>query len=109
MENKTYYKPYYSPIFYGHTKELSNKCWDEVWAYIDTLDLKPLIEKFSDQEVWDLMKYIEKEYPYSNELFSSLFAGISESSFIVFLESKFRNNVVVSELTKQIIQYRGDN
>lgn len=109
MENKDYFLPYRNPNFYGYTREASHRSWLEVWKYIDKLDLEPLIERFADEDIYNLMDYLEKEYPYSNEVFSSLFDGISEYDFSQFLEVKFKDKVMISEVTTQIIRYRRDN
>lgn len=90
-------KPYSDKVarFYGYTKEESKQAWNDVWCFINTIDVPSEIDKYKGNAscnhviLYDFMEYLNDKYPYNNGMFESIFDGISAFEFEEYIEYKY--------------------
>lgn len=96
--------------FYKQTKENSENAWEDVWNFINKLDIPLEIEDYKLEtgyypiEVNNFMHYLEEKYPYQNCVFESLFDGVTTYEFVDYLEYKYNKEMKISEETQLFIQ-----
>lgn len=100
--------------FRKHTKEDSENAWEDVWTFINKLDMPLEIAKYelevghNELEVSNFMWYLEEEYPYQNCVFESLFDGITEYEFVEYLEYKYKGKIRIFEEVRSFIENKED-
>lgn len=85
-------KPYeWTGSINGKSPEISKKCWDNLWEFINNLDiLEEITTMFKNNRIYKCMEYIELKYPYNDgEVFESLFDGVNEEEFSYYIEKKY--------------------
>lgn len=70
---------------------------NNVFNYLDTIDLLSDIKLFDGDEVWELMKVLDRKYPYKDQYSETLFDVVTEDEFANYLRNKY--NITIKEKT----------
>ena len=90
-------KPYeWSGIIYGFTKEESKNAWDNVWEFINNIDMLKEFEEFKkvnddNFDLYNFKEYIEEKYEYHCKVADTLFDFIGVDEFADYLKKKYDN------------------
>lgn len=63
---------------------------NNVFTFLDTIDLKPYLNQFKNKTIKELMDKLESDYPYTDDSSESLFDYVSEDEFIYYLIEKYK-------------------
>ena len=70
-----------------------NNAINNVFSYLDTLDLNPYINTFKNKKVEDLMDKLEVIFPYKDGFSETLFDAIAEDEFVDYLNKKYNLDI----------------
>lgn len=69
------------------------KALENVFNFLDTIDLSKYINKHRYKTVRELMKDLEKDFSYEDKYSKSLFDGVAEDEFVEYLNKKYDMNI----------------
>lgn len=69
--------------------DFSNEAINNVFKFLDSLDLTNYLKEFKKRTVQELMDKLEKDYPYSDEYSETLFDSVNEIEFVEYLNIKY--------------------
>lgn len=70
---------------------------DNVYRFLDTIDLQPYLDKFKNKQVDDLEDELESLYPYEDAYSKSLFDFISTDEFCTYLDNRYGKYITREE------------
>jgi len=76
---------------FGLNSKEVDEVLDNVFTYLNKIDIKPYIKKFNDKPIDDLMKALEIDFPYKDKYVESLFDAVAEDEFIGYLRKRYKN------------------
>ena len=68
---------------YEQCKETMNN----VFGYLDTINLLPYLDSFKCSTVRDMMDKLEKDYPFKDKYSETLFDAIAEDEFVDYFNN----------------------
>lgn len=66
---------------------------NNVFKFLDNIDLRPYIIQFKHETVYDLMEVLNKNYPYKDQYSEFLFDAVNESEFVDYLNERYGLNI----------------
>ena len=70
-----------------------DKAINNVFNYLNTIDLLPYLKEFKYKDVHDMMDKLEEDYSYNDEYSETLFDAMGEDEFVDYLNSKYNLNI----------------
>jgi len=71
---------------------------NNVFGYLDTIDLLPYINIFNNSVVWKLMDALSEKYPYKDKYSVTLFDAVTEDEFADYLRDRYK--ITIREKTE---------
>ena len=72
------------------------KAINNVFNYLDKIDLLSILKKSKDRELGNIMDELEKEYPYRDNYSDGLFDNINRDEFREYLINRYNNSNLIS-------------
>lgn len=66
---------------------------NNVFRYLNTIELKSYLKDFEDKTIKDLMDKLELDFPYEDEHSESLFDSVAEDEFVDYLNERYNLNI----------------
>lgn len=69
--------------------DFSNEVINNVFRFLDSIDLTNYLKEFKKRTVQELMDKLETDYPYSDEYSETLFDSVNEIEFVEYLNTRY--------------------
>lgn len=73
--------------------ESLNIALQNIFVFLDTIDLTSSIDKYKGKDIGELMEYLSSKYEYKDEYSESLFDVVAEEEFVEYLNNKYNLNI----------------
>ncbi len=70
---------------------------NNVFDYLNTIDLMPYIIKFKNKDIKELMDWLDENFPYKDKYSVDLFDTVSSDEFVDYLNKRY--NLKIKETT----------